>query len=1272
MPTENRSGKNQLMERQPVDVITAIDRLARSDPERVALRYGANELTYKALRVRSEFLARTLRERCARGTVIGYWGERDLDWATAVVAILKAGSTYLPLDPSLPTPRTSFMIEQSRCALIMGPDQLDAVSPIRASSKGATQFMTIEAALRGGQTSSVVPSWSEDGLAYILFTSGSTGRPKGAMIERAALNNHLAAKIDALALTRTDCIAQTASHCFDISLWQLLAGLCVGSCTALIDDATLKSPVSLLKAIQGHGVTVVQLVPSMLAVFVEYLQPLAAADRALDGLRIISTVGEPLTPALARAWLALYPRVPILNHYGPTECADGVTHHLVSAPPALADAYVPIGKPISNLEVYIADGPRLCKAGEVGEICVSGVGVAAGYVNDDVRTKDAFGPNSFSNVPSFQRLYRTGDLGRVRSDGLLECLGRRDRQVKIRGHRIELGEIEARLSAHHSVRGAVAVASVCAGVKLMARDITRSEGESAPRRLISYVSAPAEVTEDELQNFLAEALPIYMLPERIIHVDGIPLTSNGKVDFGALPDPISLRPPLPTPFEEPQTDLEVQLGQIWSGVLRIENIGVNDQFISLGGDSLRAMLILGRLQTQLGVRTDFRLVLNGTIRSLAASISARADSRPCAAPACEKLTRSPLTRVQEHLWFLSQLDPSARNYIIQGGLRMRGIIDLAAFNRAWTDVVHSHQALSARFIDEDGPVQLFDAPHCASLELTDASHLTSQEAEKLIAELRRTELNGSFDLSQGDLFRAHMISFGPDNHLILITAHEIIIDAWSISVLLRDLRQRYVDAAAFLPENRVSLSAYAVWETQHATPEALAKQCSYWRRQIGDDPPVLSLGTRRARPQTNSYRGASHSVLLGSELSHQIREFARRHRCTTSTALLACFKLLLRMYSGQDDIIVGIPHVVRDQPGSADIVGFFLNMLPIRTAIDVGQSFAVHALRIQALVSDAIANSAYPFGWIVRDTRLHREAGRSPIFQVMFNMYSEAAEPLGQHDLDLTFREYETGYVKFDLTLYAQELGEEIALQLAYAEDLFSSDLIIRMAGNLRRLIAACIEKPITPIQNLSCLSDSDVTMLDALEGLSAQSYETECPLVQAFEQISVCNRSQVAYFGDFGEITYGQLRERVRAIRSLLRTSDVGAGDIVAMLVDRSPDVAAVILAARDLQSIVVPISPDYPRDRIEHILRDSQAKLLVHANSAEPAFEVPSRCLLTLEACGAPARDFECSDKPTDQGIASLIYTSSSTGKAKGVSYTGIGNSQSIELDVATLSLR
>ncbi|WP_439402512.1 AMP-binding protein [Bradyrhizobium sp. DASA03068] len=419
------------MERQTIDVVTAINRLAGSEPERVALRHGADELTNEALRSRSDALATTLQEQGARGVVVGYSGGRDFDWATAVIAILKAGSTYLPLNPSLPASRTSFTIEQSRCILLIGRERPGSLKLFQDSSKAAPQVAAIEAALSRVQTSPVVPSSNVDGLAYILFTSGSTGRPRGAMIERAGLNNHLAAKIDALSLTRTDCVVQTASHCFDISIWHLLSALCVGASTSITDDATLRSPSSFLQAIQRYGTTVVQLVPSMLAVFVEYLQSLAAAERAMDGLRIISTVGEPLTPGLARAWLPLYPRVSILNHYEPTECADGVTHHLVSVPPALAEPYVPIGRPIQNVEVYVADGPRLCNVGE--ETCVTGVGVAAGYVNDHVRTKDAFGPDPFSNDLSFRRLYRASDLGHLRSDGLLECLGRRDRQVKIRG-----------------------------------------------------------------------------------------------------------------------------------------------------------------------------------------------------------------------------------------------------------------------------------------------------------------------------------------------------------------------------------------------------------------------------------------------------------------------------------------------------------------------------------------------------------------------------------------------------------------------------------------------------------------------------------------------------------------------------------------------------------------------------------------------------------------------------------------------------------------------
>ncbi|MCW1413753.1 amino acid adenylation domain-containing protein [Rhizobium sp. 1AS11] len=1250
MLNEVGTAKSESVISQLIDVVASIDEIAASFPDRIAIKHGAEELTYGELRLLSDKIASTLREHSAEGRIVGYFGDRNPHWAATVIAILKSGSTYLPLDPSLPTSRISFMIEQSGCTLIIGPERPEELGLFQENSKGRRQFLTVQTALHGGPASPGMPALAEGHLAYILFTSGSTGRPKGVMVKRAGLNNHLRAKMDALELSEKDCVAQTASHSFDISLWQLLAGLCVGSCVAIIDDSTVRSPTALLRALQANRVTIAQFVPSVLAVFVEYLQSLSVTERFLRALRMVSTVGEPLTPALAHGWLTLFPRVPILNHYGPTECADGVTHHFISLPPSTAETYLPIGKPIANLRVYVVNGSRLCKTGEVGEICVSGVGVADGYINDGVRSKDVFLSNPFSDHPSYRQLYKTGDLGRIRADGLLECLGRRDRQIKIRGHRIELGEIESRLCAHPLVSAAVAVTPVNESVKLTAREITHTGRETGPRRILAYVSAPAELSEGELRSFAAETLPAYMLPERLIRVDRMPITRNGKVDLALLPDPTTVRPELQSPLEQPKTELESTLRDIWSSVLRIEGIGVNDQFMDLGGDSLRAVLILARIQRQLGANADFRIVLNGTIRSLALSISNQSETTKNVLPPCGKLRRAPLTRVQEHLWFLWQLYPTTKNYIIQGGMRIRGAVDQIAFNKAWNDVVQAHDALSARFIDEDGPVQIFDDPQRSEIELVDATHLPQEEAEELLAELRRKELNNPFDLSQGHLFRARLIRLGADDHLMLITAHEIIIDAWSISVLLRDLQTRYSNPAAVPPPDRPSLSTYALWESVHLTPKSLSDQRHYWRRQLGDNPPVLSLGNR-LRSKVSSYRGNSHAILLSGEVSDQVRDFARRHRCTTSTILLACFKLLLRMYSGQDDVIVGIPHVVRSQPGTEEIVGFFLNMLPIRTTIDVNKSFAAHVNHVHNLTSDAIANSAYPFSWMVRDTRFHREPGRSPIFQVMFNMYSEPAEPPAKRDLELTFREYDTGYVKFDLTLYAQDEGDAIALQLAYAEDVFSSDAIARMADNLRHLLATCVERSAEPIVTLSSLSPSEVTILNSLKG-DERSYEDEPSLVEAFDQVSASNIDRVAYFGEFGAITFGHLRERMAAIQSVLRTCGVGPGDIVAMLVDRSPDVAATTLAIRDLQATVVPISPDYPEERVGHIVRDSGASLLVRAREdKEVHFGVPCVSLSTLQAGHAPGRVTHRTIELPDKGAASLIYTSSSTGKAKGV---------------------
>lgn len=793
MLNEGRPAKPEFVGSQFIDVVAAIDKIAASSPDRIAIQHGSEELTYGELRVLSDTIANTLRERCADGAVVAYCGERNSNWAATVIAILKSGSTYLPLDPSLPASRLSFMIKQSGCTLIIG-QRPEALGLFEKDCESARQFMTVETALLGSRFSPAMPSSAGPRLAYILFTSGSTGTPKGVMVRRAGLNNHLMAKIDALELSEQDCVAQTASHGFDISLWQLLAGLCVGSCVAIIDDATLRSPLALLKALQAHRVAIVQFVPSVLAIFVEHLQTLSAKERLLGGLRMVSTVGEPLTPALARSWLTLYPQVPILNHYGPTECADGVTHHLISVPPSPADTYVPIGRPISNLEVYVASGLRLCKTGEVGEIYVSGVGVADGYINDSDRTRDAFVPNPFSDHPSYRHLYRTGDLGRIRADGVLECLGRRDRQIKLRGHRIELGEIESHLADNQiQLRGfRIELEEIEAALESypgVARAAVLVEGADDDRRLVSLLAPAHEnLTSGDILTHLRQALPSYMLPSDFRMVERMPLTPSGKIDRARLSS-ISSRPIRKTRSAEPRTEREQLLAAIWQELLGTKAIGIDDSFFDIGGNSLLSVRCV-TLARNAGVNlTVGQLHRTPTIRQLATH----------QAPAATYVTLKgplPVTPVVTH-W--NSIVGLGEHYNIGDLFFMpAGLLNISILERALVHVIGREEGLRLRINQTDrGLSQVIGSiADCPVEEVDLVGVATSQQLtviERACAERQHSfRFDGRTPLVKVSAFRTSESG----DYYLLVLLHHFVADGVGYRLFLNALDKAYSSLAA--------------------------------------------------------------------------------------------------------------------------------------------------------------------------------------------------------------------------------------------------------------------------------------------------------------------------------------------------------------------------------------------------------------------------------------------------------------------------------------------
>jgi amino acid adenylation domain-containing protein len=610
---------------------------AARTPEAVAAVCAGDAVTYGELNRRANRMARLLAaEGVGPETLVGLLAARGLDLMTSVLAVFKAGGAYLPLDPHAPAARLRQVLAQSATPLVLvSRDEsqflrasLDAapggqmprvlvIEELLARSPGEGDSRAAEENLpaRGGPSS----------LAYVIYTSGSTGVPKGAMVEQRGMVNHLHAKIHDLSLGASDVVAQTASQCFDISVWQMLAGLVVGGRVEIFPDAVAHDARRLLSEVDGAGVTILETVPSLLRAM---LDDGAGAGAGLSSLRWMIPTGEALPPELCRRWLAAFPHAPLMNAYGPTECSDDVSHYIVSDPPAADEHNVPVGRPVANMRLYVVDKQmRLAPVGVAGELCVGGVGVGRGYLGEPARTAGVFVPDAFSNLPD-ARLYRTGDLARWRVDGTVEFLGRIDHQVKVRGYRIELGEIEAALSE-------------CPGVKEPV--VVVREDAPGDKRLVAYVVAAPGTSPSvrELHARLKERLPEYMTPSAFVWLEAMPLTPNGKVDRKALPAPDTDRPELGRAYVAPRNSIEETLSDILGQLLNLERVGVEDNFFELGGHSLLATQFISRLRESFRVEVPLREIFE----------------RPTAAELAETIVRLKAEQVEiEKMELLEKLD----------------------------------------------------------------------------------------------------------------------------------------------------------------------------------------------------------------------------------------------------------------------------------------------------------------------------------------------------------------------------------------------------------------------------------------------------------------------------------------------------------------------------------------------------------------------------------------------------------------------------------------
>ncbi|MDQ2935946.1 MAG: amino acid adenylation domain-containing protein [Acidobacteriota bacterium] len=1039
---------------------------AARGPERLAVLCGNERLSYAGLNAQANQLARYLRQLGAGPEVlVGVCIDRSLDMAVAILGILKSGAAYLPLDPEYPTERLAWIVKDSRVSIVLSKEIL--ISRLPQHEAGLVLLDASGPRIARESNENLADGARPDDLAYVIYTSGSTGEPKGVMINHSSLANYVLALQLELDLNQNDRYLHTASVAFSSSRRQLLLPLSQGATVVIASSEERKDPLALFEMIKQSGVTVMDAVPSFWRNCTAAILALdsESQNRLLDNrLRLMLSASEPLLSDIPHTWMHQFGHPGRHVHmFGQTETAGIVCTYTIPATDAGNTHVVPIGRPIANSEIYILDEDlQPVTAGVAGELYIGGAGVGRGYLHRPELTAEKFILHACIDKPG-TRLYRTGDWARYRKDGQLEFAGRRDSQVKLRGFRVELGEVEAILARHASVKENAVVA--------------RDFGDGSKRLIAYFVPTDLPPTVTELRTFLSSQLPDYMVPSMFVRLAALPLTANGKVNRRVLPEPEDMRPELSTRFEAPQSATEKLLQRICSEVLQVKNVGVEDNFFELGGHSLLAIQVIARINQQLKIVLPLRALFDGlTIRNLAIRIDSMVVREGPSIPTVQRTRRGqeiPLSFAQQRLWFLDQFEPGSSLYNINRALRLKGTLDLSKLERAVQMIAARHEALRTTFVATDGrPVQIIKPAVTVPFQVQDLRSVPSGAREEETKRLIQVEAEKPFDLSRGPLLRVTVLHLAEQEHVLLLSIHHIISDAWAIKIFFLELStfyQNHVQQES-LPELPIRYAEFAQWQRNWLNGEVLEQQLAYWKKQLEDAPASLELPTDYAPPASPSFRGEQTSIALPASLAELLKELSHREGVTLFMTLICVFQILLSLYSGQDDVLVGTPVAGRTLIETEGLIGCFVNTLVLRGDLAGNPTLRELIKRTREAALGAYTHQETPFEKLVEKLRPERSLSRSPLFQVMFVLQDETKPELILPGLQISSMPVETATAKFDLALSVIEKVEGLDLCLSFSTDLFDPTSMTLILEDFRLLLEKIVANPAQHLSDLPTL----------------------------------------------------------------------------------------------------------------------------------------------------------------------------------------------------------
>jgi amino acid adenylation domain-containing protein/non-ribosomal peptide synthase protein (TIGR01720 family) len=1194
-------------------LVSLFEEQAARTPQNRALITENSIYTYDDLNQAANRLARRLLEQGAgQGTIVAVLLEEPFEIAVSIIAVMKSGAAFVPVDPHYPTERIDYILNHSGARLAVAHPETVAAPILLISPPCMPET--------GGSGDNLNSPIQPKDAAYVIYTSGTSGRPKGVVVEHKSIANTIICRKGEYRIHERHVTLQLFSPSFDGFLTSFFTPLLSGAAQVWPKQGARLNLNALGEMIHEYRVTHLIAVPTLFRAMVEHIP---AGN--MQSLQVVTLAGDTVSQELTALISKTLPSLEIAVEYGVTEAAVMSTIRRRQT----ADNPVSIGAPVWNTQLFVVDNHlRLLPPGSVGELCIAGAGLARGYLANPDLTAEAFVPKSWGEGGL---VYRSGDLARYLPDGSLQFLGRRDHQVKIRGFRIETTEIEHRLLDHPAVKEAV-VTVITAG----------------QTQLAAYVVCPGEETVDseDLREFLSLRLPAYMLPDVIVPLEKMPLTPNGKKDRNQLPLPQKGETAAVLP---PETDIQTTLAAMWSEVLKIDSdrVGLAQDFFQLGGHSLNAAILAARIQDAFKISIPIQDIFkHSTLREMAACIQRSGLDRSATYIPMEKRDHYPLSSGQKRLYLLSQMAAASTVYHIPLAVSLEGELDHRDIEGAFQALIARHESLRTRFVLKEGqPVQ-----QALDVDLVDFQLGTGDGKDFLTQPM---------DLAAAPLMRATLVKKEAGRHELLVEIHHIVADGVSMTILIREFLA--LMARRPLPPLNLHYRDIALIQGKNEFQETMSRQLDWWRQRFDDGVPRAGLPLDFPRPAVQTFDGQSESFVLEPELLTAIKSLAEKEEATLFMILLTAFHVLLAKLSGADDLVIGIPVAGRRLAGLDGIIGMFVNTLALRLPIPGALTFQEAAQRVKSVALEAFDRQEARLEDLIEALGVQRDTGRNPLFDVVFSMQNIDAD-LGEHEvghLKLTPLPIENLTAKFDLTLQAAEKEGQLSCLLEYNTALFKPGAIRRFIDYFRAIARAVADNPAIPVGEIDYIPAQEKQRLLVEWNNTDAAYPMADTLASLWRnQARVSPHRAALTFRGKGTVTYKWLDQKASRLAADMRREGAVPGCLVALLFAPSIDMITAALATVLCGAGYVPIDPGYPSRRIDFMLRDSRPAVLVTSGDVDVVldhdlenFSIPQENILRLEDVDDDTTEVWDKLDVRPQDPAYVIYTSGTTGRPKGV---------------------